>query len=488
MRAASITFRLTVFFAIASTAILLAVGYLVGAAVESHFVDQDRIELEGRLEVVRNALAKVRSPSDLDAIPQWLDDVLVGHPGVSIAVLAPDRQVFFASSDAVPRAPALKSRLADTRSDPPLLATWESDGRRYRDIVAAAPTGIEGTPSATVAIAVNIDHEREFIAALRKKLGFAIVLGAASTILLGWIAARRGLAPVYQLTALARRISAARMEDRLPLATVPAELHDLAQAFNDMLARLESSLRRLSDFSSDLAHEMRTPISNLTTQTEVALSQSRSAAEYREVLYSSLEEYERLARMIADMLFLAKADNERILPRNEIVDLAAETRELFDFFGALAEERGVALELRGHGSIQGERLMIRRAISNLLSNAVRHTPQGGSVRVHIGPQASGAVQLAVENPGAQIPPEHLPRLFDRFYRTDPSRQKAGAGVGLGLAITKSIIDAHRGSIEATSSETTTRFEITFPAARLEARERGVATLSQRHRHDHADKR
>ncbi len=211
------------------------------------------------------------------------------------------------------------------------------------------------------------------------------------------------------------------------------------------------------------AHEMRTPVSNLMTQTEVALSRSRSAHEYREVLYSSLEEYERLARMISDMLFLAKTDHAMILPRNEVVDLTAEIRELFDFFGALAEERGVALELRGQGSIRGERLMIRRAISNLLSNAIRHTPQGGSVRVRISPRESGAVQLAVENPGAQIPPEHLPRLFGRFYRVDPSRQKASDGAGLGLAITKSIVDAHRGSIEATSSGTITRFEITFPA-------------------------
>lgn len=168
--------------------------------------------------------------------------------------------------------------------------------------------------------------------------------------------------------------------------------------------------------------------------------------------------------MIADMLFLAKAGEGMLLPRSETVDLAAETKELFDFFGALAEERGVALELLGQGTIRGERLMIRRAISNLLSNAIRYTPQGASVRVRISAQESGELRLAVENPGAQIPPEHLPRLFERFYRVDPSRQKASDGAGLGLAITKSIVDAHRGSIEATSSETMTRFEITFPAA------------------------
>lgn len=478
MRTPSITLRLTLFFAIASTTVLLAVGYLVGAAVETHFVDLDRLELNGKLEFVRHALAKVRNQTDLDAIPQLFDDALVGHPGLSITVFAPDRRILFASSDAVFPASALKSRLEDAGSDARRLGTWDIGGHGYRDIVASVPTGIAGMPPATVAIAVNIDHQREFLAALREELWFGIVLGAVSTALLGWIAARRGLAPVYQLTAVTQRISATRMDARLAVDTVPAELHHLAQAFNDMLARLEKSFRRLSDFSSDLAHEMRTPVSNLMTQTEVALSRSRSADEYREVLYSSLEEYERLARMISDMLFLAKADNGLILPRNETVDLTAETKELFDFFGALAEERRVALQLLGQGSVRGERLMIRRAISNLLSNAIRHTPPGGLVQVCISPQKSGAVQLAVENPGAQIPPEHLPRLFDRFYRVDPSRQKASDGAGLGLAITKSIVDAHRGSIEAISSATATRFEITFPAA-LDGPVAQTATLSVR---------
>lgn len=463
MRTASITFRLTLFLAIASTAVLLAVGYLVGVAVETHFEGLDRVELDGKLELVQHALAKVRSQSELDAIPQVLDDALVGHPGLSITVFAPDRRILFASSDAVFPAAVLKNRLEDASSDPPRLATWEIGGHGYRDIVGAAPTGIEGMPPATVAIAVNIDHQRDFIAALREKLWFAIVSGAMLTVLLSWIAARRGLAPVYHLTAVTKGISATRMGDRVPLSTVPAELHDLAQAFNDMLARLEDSFRRLSDFSSDLAHEMRTPISNLMTQTEVALSRSRSPDEYREVLYSSLEEYTRLARMISDMLFLAKTDNGMILPRNEMVDLAAETKEVFDFFGALAEERGVELELVGQGSIRGERLMIRRAISNLLSNAIRHTTHGSRVQVRITPLETGEVRLVVENPGTQIPPEHLPRLFDRFYRVDPSRQKASDGAGLGLAITKSIIEAHHGSIEVTSSAAATRFEITFAA-------------------------
>jgi two-component system heavy metal sensor histidine kinase CusS len=250
----------------------------------------------------------------------------------------------------------------------------------------------------------------------------------------------------------------------LPTAALPRELVDLAAAFNAMLSRLEESFRRLSEFSSDLAHELRTPIASLMTQTHVALSRTRSAEEYREVLYSNSEEYERLARMITDMLFLAKSDHGLIAPRSETVDLATEVKELFEFYDALAEDQGVSLAVEGVGTVAGERLMIRRAVSNLLSNAINHTPRGGCVKVRIERAANGEIRLSMENPGEGIAPEHLPRIFDRFYRIDPSRQRSTDGAGLGLAITKSIVAAHKGTVHAFSEGGLTRFQIVFPAA------------------------
>jgi two-component system heavy metal sensor histidine kinase CusS len=170
-----------------------------------------------------------------------------------------------------------------------------------------------------------------------------------------------------------------------------------------------------------------------------------------------------MARMIGDMLFLAKADNGLIVPRTEAVDLASEVRDLFDFYDALADERGVRLEVSGEGKVSGERLMIRRAISNLLSNAMNHTAEGGSVSVRIDRDDGGATRLSVENHGDTIPSEHLPRLFDRFYRVDPARQRSTEGAGLGLAITKSIVAAHRGIVRAFSADGVTRIEIVFAA-------------------------
>ncbi len=464
MRPKSITFRLTLFFSTASTAVLIVTGYLIGALVEAHFEQLDLDELSGKLELVRYNLAEVRTPAAMEVLPEKLSDAMVGHHGLSVAVVGTGSKPLFETPGAVFPAALLKSRPPEESSARERPVVWQQDGQGYRGIAAAASTGIAGQAPVIVAVAVNTEHHRLFMQAFHQRLWLAIAASIALTALLGWIAARRGLAPVRDLTRLTQRISASSLDERLP-QSVPPELIDLATAFNDMLARLEGSFRRLSDFSSDLAHELRTPVSNLMTQTQVALSQTRSADQYREVLYSNLEEYERLARMIADMLFLAKADNGLIVPSSEPVDLPAEVRDLFAFYEALAEEHGVSLVVAGAGSIPGDRLMIRRALSNLLSNAIRHTPRGGSVTVLIEQRASGEIGLCVENPGEDIAPEHLPRLFDRFYRVDPSRHKASSeGAGLGLAITKSIVEAHKGTIRIESTNGLTRFDITFTEA------------------------
>lgn len=461
MRPQSITFRLTLFFSIASTLVLLAIGYWVGAAVEMHFEEQDLHEIEGKLALIRHNLSKAHSPDDLALAAQRIEDALVGHHGLSVSVAGPGKQTLFATPDAAILAPLAGSHAGPDR--PPKPVVWSLAGQTYRGIVATAPTGMLEAPPVMIAIALNIGHHLDFLDAFRKSLWLAVVVCILLTALLGWIAARRGLAPVRDMARVAHGISASRLAHRLPLDAVPAELKQLAEAFNDMLGRLEDSFRRLSDFSSDLAHELRTPISNLMTQTQVALSKSRSADEYREVLYSNLEEYDRLARMISDMLYLAKADHGLIVPHKEAIDLEKEVRQLFDFYDALAEEQGVRLELAGAGSLQGDRLMLRRALGNLLSNALHHTPRGGTIRVGIEQAGAENIRLAVENPGEAIPPQHLSRLFDRFYRVDASRHRLHEGAGLGLAITKSIIEAHGGRIAVTSVDGVTRLETVFPA-------------------------
>jgi two-component system heavy metal sensor histidine kinase CusS len=420
------------------------------------------MELHGKLELIRHSLAKIHSSSDLANISQTLSDALIGHPDLSVAILGPDHRILFTTSASGFSTHLLEEPKISILSEESRLVMWQQDGKIYRGISANAATGIAGQRLTTVALAINIEHHQAFMKQFRNNLWLAIATGILLTIVLGWVAARRGLAPVREMADVAKGISANHLSDRLSPQTVPPELVNLAVAFNEMLTRLEGSFHRLSDFSSDLAHELRTPISNLMTQTQVALSKGRSADEYREVLYSNLEEYERLARMIADMLFLAKADNGLIIPNSELVDLPTEVRELFGFYEAFADEQGVSMILTGNGTVRGDRLMLRRALSNLLSNAIRHTSNGGSVKIIIDQSKPEAIKLNIENTGESIATEHLSRLFDRFYRVDPSRQKASDGAGLGLAITKSIIEAHQGNIHVFSSNGTTRFEIIFP--------------------------
>lgn len=455
----SITFRLALYFAVASTVVLLAIGYLVTRSVDRHFVELDQNELYGKLALIRHVLAKTRTPVDLAALPERMDDALTGHDMLSVAITKADGGTLFRKKGAMVPDPL---PAATPQGAAPQLTSWSLNDHVYRGFAIREPIEDGDLGQVDVFIAINTDDHHRFLVVFDRTLWLAIAAGIVAIVLLGWFAAKRGLTPLRDMTEVARSVTATSLGDRLPLATLPVELLDLAKAFNGMLARLEDSFRRLSEFSSDLAHELRTPIANMTTQTQVALSRARTPEEYREVLYSNAEEFDRLARMTSDMLFLAKADNGLIVPRSEAFDLRNEVRELFEFYDAFAEERGVRLSVTGEATARGERLMIRRAIGNLLSNALNHTPRGGVVDVRIGQGRSGESRVSVENRGDGIAAEHLPRIFDRFYRIDPSRQRATEGAGLGLAITKSIVTAHHGTVQASSSGGLTKFEISLP--------------------------
>jgi two-component system, OmpR family, heavy metal sensor histidine kinase CusS len=279
--------------------------------------------------------------------------------------------------------------------------------------------------------------------------------------LLGWAAAYRGLLPLREISATVAAVSAEHLDKPLPEAGVPPELRALVLAFNHMLARLEDSFRRLSEFSADLAHELRTPVHNLLIQTQVTLSREREASDYRANLQSNLEELERLSRMSTDMLFLARADNSLIALKRERIDLHKEVDQLRGFYEAYASERGVGLAQSGAATIFADRLMIQRALSNLLSNAIRFTSAGKRVSVTILEGAETAT-VTVTNPGPEIAAEHLSKIFERLYRVDPARREGEAGhAGLGLAIANSIVEMHGGSIRAESDAGETSFTITL---------------------------
>jgi two-component system heavy metal sensor histidine kinase CusS len=454
----SITLRLTLLFAAVSTSVLLLLGLVVGTLVERHFEELDMELLDGKLELIGHALANIQSSDQFASLAPQLATALIGHHGLAVSILAPDGQPVFEVGDAeFPLA-----LLAEAMARPAVPMLWNNTiGQRFRGLAIAAPTGIGGAKSAVVAVATDIAHHEHFMHSFRSALWTVVGLAALLSGLLGWLAARRGLAPLQEMRQKAAAITANRLDQRLVVDAIPVELAEVAASLNEMLARLQTSFRRLSDFSSDLAHELRTPVSNLLTQTQVSLSRSRTVAEYQDVLASNAEEFERLSRMIADMLFLAKADNELIVPHRETVDLGQEVDGLLEFYEALAEEKGIGITRQGSAQVAGDRLMLRRAISNLLSNALRHTPHGGRIAVRI-ENAENQVRLLIENSGESIPAEHLPRLFDRFYRVDPSRHRQADGAGLGLAITRSILRAHGGDALVRSNDGLTTFELSLP--------------------------
>ena len=457
-RPVSLTVRLSLLFGIAAVVVFSIFGWFIEDSIKRHFAAEDIRELEVVALAVEKALSTNLPEDDAASLKRRFDDILVGHHGASLHVAdAGGRTIYTSAGPDLSGLARISARDAEER----LVRNW-SDGRHtFRVLNRYLPENTQASGrSYRIVVAVPIDHHLRFLDGFRYTLWFMIASGIVITSLMGWIAVRQGHAPLRNIVAQIRRISANELNTRLSPETVPRELTDLAVSFNEMLERMEEAFLRLSNYSADIAHELRTPVTSLMTQTQVALSQTRTTDEYREILYSNIEEYEHMAQMIGDMLFLAQADNGLCKPNNTEVDLVAEVRNLLDYYEAWAEERGVRLTFKGEAKTVGDRSMLRRALNNLLVNAIRHTPSGETVRLELNTADEGEIGIVVENSGAPIPPEHLPRLFDRFYRVDPSRQESGAG--LGLAIVKSIVNAHGGRIEVTSAAGITRFCITLP--------------------------
>ncbi|MCO4888034.1 heavy metal sensor histidine kinase [Cupriavidus sp. WGtm5] len=460
----SLTARLTILFSLSSAAVLLGLGVLIWLAIDDHFADEDYAVLADNVRLIE----KIAADGPAASLPQRLGPALEHHAGFVAEVRGAEGKRLYATRDFDFRPALAAAAQAPAAND---AFAWEQQGQTYRGLraqLALAHAGAQsgGQPGALqVLVGMDTALHDHFLHAFRNTLAFYGMLAALASGLLGWWAARRGLSPLRTMASRARIVTAHKLDERMPVETVPVEMADLAATLNAMLERLQRDFARLSEFSSDLAHELRTPITNLMTQTQVVLSQPRDAARYRDVLASNVEELQRLSRMVSDMLYLAKTEHGIMLPSAEPIEVADEVQALFDFYDALAEDKGVRLTLRGRGRITGDRLMLRRALSNLLSNALRHTPAGKGIWVEITPGAD-AVQVVVENEGETIRPELLPALFDRFFRADKSRARPesdGAGLGLGLAITQAIVAAHGGAIGVSSEAGKTRFTLTFRA-------------------------
>ncbi|AVB28097.1 heavy metal sensor histidine kinase [Pseudomonas syringae pv. syringae] len=277
-----------------------------------------------------------------------------------------------------------------------------------------------------------------------------------------WWVVRRGLRPLGAFRKVTALISARDLSHRMKVKGLPDELRDLAHAVNFMLHRLDGDVQQLAQFSDDLAHELRSPMNNLMGRAQVTLSRPRPAEEYKQALESCTEELERMSRMISQMLFLASVSQPAAPLPVEVIDLREEADKVAELFSSSAEDRDITLQVQGHARATGDRLMIQRAISNLLSNAIRHGLSGSVITVTLATHED-EVSLAVRNAGDGIDAEHLPRLFDRFYRVHVSRARQQGGTGLGLAIVRSIMSLHEGQVTVRSEPGQfTTFSLIFP--------------------------
>jgi two-component system heavy metal sensor histidine kinase CusS len=311
---------------------------------------------------------------------------------------------------------------------------------------------------------IQVAQDRSSDEQLEKRFGILLGVVLVSSILASAIititVTRHGLRPLGEMTRSLERIGPAHLNERVAPLGWPRELQPLAATFDAMLARLEDSFKRLSQFSADLAHELRTPVANIMGEGQVALTRERTPSEYREVIESSVVECERLSGIVDNLLFVARVDAARGSIERKLFDARAAVEKIATFYRTLAEDRHVAIHCSGEGEAYADPVLFERAVSNLVDNALRFTPEDGKIQISVTVTAAHS-EVTVSDSGCGIAPKHLPRVFGRFYRADSSRSSDGAG--LGLALVKSIVDLHGGSarIESEVNRGTT-VTLTFP--------------------------
>ena len=298
---------------------------------------------------------------------------------------------------------------------------------------------------------IQVAQDRSVDEQFEKEFGLLVVVvlvcGIFASAMIAVTVTRRGLRPLNAMTRSLKQVGPNRFSERVPLAEWPRELQPVAIAFDDMIDRLEDSFNRLSQFSADLAHELRTPLANIRGEAEVALTRPRSPNEYKSVMESNVAECERLSGIIDNLLFLARAEAAESKVNYARFDGRAALERIAAYNEAIAEERRLEIICGGEGEVYADPVLFGRAVSNLVDNAVHYTPDGGRIAISIETTGDGA-KITVEDNGCGIEAEHLPRIFDRFYRVDPSRSSEGSG--LGLALVKSIADLHAGTVTVAS--------------------------------------
>ncbi|MDR6712989.1 two-component system heavy metal sensor histidine kinase CusS [Pseudomonas hunanensis] len=460
MRTASLSLRLGLSVTLMGAMLVMLLGCLAVFALDHQLDSRARKDLARKmLQVEHNLRIDLRS-DDLAARAHPLLDLVMGHDNLSLSILALNAR----HPALLSLGPALQSDTLRALPTAAQLSFHQWHDRFGTEILTASRLmRLRDDTPVRVMMSLNRDDDNALLQAYLNSTLLALPL---LLILIGigaWKLVQRSLKPLRHFRRIAGQVSAQDLSHRLPATGLPQELAELASAINVMLDRLAQGVQQLSQFSDDLAHELRTPLSNLMGKAQVTLARERDSGNYREVLEDSIEELTRLNRIINDMLFLAQVSQPQAQLELKPLALAAEAERVSELFAFSAELKDIELKLHGWGTALADRLMVQRALSNLLSNAIRHSPDGQTVTVGIGRQDEH-VWLWVENQGPGIAEANLPQLFERFYRVGCGRSRLEGGTGLGLAIVRSIMQLHGGKVEVTSRlEGPTRFTLTFMA-------------------------
>ncbi len=316
-----------------------------------------------------------------------------------------------------------------------------------------------------VQVGTSLDSVHDTLKNLKIFLFTAVPLVLLVATLFGRLMARRALKPVSKIIQTARDVGGgADLSKRIPVPEVQDELGQLAATFNDMMDRLESSFSQVRQFSSDASHELRTPLTVLQGQNELVLNKERDVEEYQEVIASNLEEINYMSKVLEDLFILSRSDENQIQLECKPMNLREVIDEVFGHAEALADEKNIKISIAFLEPVQinGDAIRLRQMIWNILHNAIKYTQPGGQIKISLEEKEDSAF-LTIQDTGIGIPEEHLPNIFDRFFRVEKSRSRQEGGSGLGLSICKHIVEAHKGQIDVESQlGIGTKFKIRLP--------------------------
>ncbi|MFO1059707.1 MAG: heavy metal sensor histidine kinase [Dongiaceae bacterium] len=445
----SIAGRLSILFGLASLAVVALVAVSLDLALRSSIYQDEADSLMAQIDAIAVVLRQdpeLAGPEGLAVRRQYS---AVKNVDYVVRVLRSDGSVVFETPGLAALLPPRAFPGARTSSgSAPRTESRRRDGRTFVTVTEAVQPAAAGTAARIVQLAYDGSQEATLAGRYRALSIAAIIASSLLSMLLGIYISRRALRPLAELTDVIRGVSATRMQQRLGRQYWPHELGAVAAAFDAMLDHLEAAIARLSQFAADLAHELRTPLNNLIGEAEVVLARPRSAEDYREAIESSLEEYARLSRLTEELLFLARVGAGSETVRRERLALAAVLADIRELYELVAEERQVRLAVEASGTVIAAPDLLRRALINLISNALRHTPAGGTIHL-LGEETAAESLIRVSDNGQGVPPDELPRVFDRFF--SGAGKSPGGGSGLGLAIAKSIVELHEGRISIASA-------------------------------------